>query len=785
MTQNMPNDPASKAPCLNLEDAWDCLSAIRNNHVLVSIDPMDLNAKLHGHSVDVTDTDQWKKACDWIKAEQKLERNIYFHANPVIEGHSTKAGKEKLGPCDMAQADLDPDGSGSSFKERRQKLQQRVEALQNGSNPPTVLIDSGNGYNALWRLSKPLGAAEYDLANQAFNLELDVKGTFNADRILKVAGTVAYSNAAKIERGYPKAAQASLVKVTGTVLKSDAFPVPKASTGTAVQSAKTTLSRFGSKIADDELKGKIAELRKKSRKLDEALGGNVPDRSAALVTIANVLKREKFTPEDYASVVMDISIGPAEHVLEQQFPERALQRAWDNSTASPLKPASMDFDPVIDFKPPLPKLTDWIFMTLDDKFFNPKTGEKIGKSAFNLAYAPMTPAVTLPDAKGKTVEHRFAPAKTLISFLSGEIVYSKMYRPDLSDRFFFVDNKRYVNSYLRGSVPIADPNWKNGSSWRLLKAHLENSLGTAQANTVIAWMAHNVQKPGMLIRWNPLIVGIEGDGKSVLEKVLAMAMGTRNVAPLSPEAVKEAFTGWMAGSAIRVLEEIRIHGQSRYDVMNRMKPPTTNDRINIVPKGEAPREVINVTNYLALTNFEDALALSRNDRRWAVFKTRFNDRAEVEAEFSAKYWQELHNAIDAQPEILRGWLLSVDTSIIDRNLPPQTSVHKAAMAAATMPPDQAEVNEALQVGGTGIYKDIVASDCVNDVIHSQTGQKLATSRLNTALKGLGWEAYPKPVKWLGKTRRMYFRKEANAGSFTNDQIRKKLDTTSKLTDLPK
>jgi len=232
-----------------------------------------------------------------------------------------------------------------------------------------------------------------------------------------------------------------------------------------------------------------------------------------------------------------------------------------------------------------------------------------------------------------------------------------------------------------------------------------------------------------------------------------------------------------------VLEEIRVHGNSRHDAMNKLKPLITNETVEIVRKGKDGKQVVNVTNYMALTNYMDALALDDGDRRWGVFRTKFESREDMLAEFDDAYWVALHSAIDTQPDVLRGWLLDVDLSDFNRVAAPDISEHKSAMILSTRSPDQVDVEEAIDLGWHGVTQTVLATDCLNEAIASLGGQRLATKRVSNALQAAGWVSYPKPVKWKGRNRRICFKKSARLGNATPAEIRAILDTSEGENDL--
>ncbi|WP_209940080.1 AAA family ATPase [Ruegeria sp. HKCCE4148] len=98
---------------------------------------------------------------------------------------------------------------------------------------------------------------------------------------------------------------------------------------------KTQMYDFGWNEPDDALKKRVGRLRMGNQKFDKAMGHGVNDRSAALSSIAYHLKRAGFKPHEYAAVVMCMSGNARAHVEEQpNEPERALQRAWENNSAT-------------------------------------------------------------------------------------------------------------------------------------------------------------------------------------------------------------------------------------------------------------------------------------------------------------------------------------------------------------------------------------------------------------------------------------------------------------------
>lgn len=430
--------------------------------------------------------------------------------------------------------------------------------------------------------------------------------------------------------------------------------------------------------------------------------------------------------------------------------------------------------------PPEPSLTDWVFLSGDNEFYHAPTGRTMNMQAFNLSMSPHTPMVEYTKADGEVIEKKLSASKTLIDHLKGIVAHSTMYRPDLpecGDDVFWSGGMPFVNSYMPQSVPGVDSDWQNKESWKSCEQHILNILSDEAGQLVIKWMAHNVQFPGKKILWAPIIVGVQGDGKTTISKMLGAAMGHQNVSPVSPEAMFSEFTGWAEGSCVKVLEEIRVHGNSRHNAMNKLKPLITNDQVEIVRKGKDGKQVANVTNYLALTNHMDALALDEGDRRWGVFKTKFDDRQMMLAEFNDEYWEALHSGIAKEPETIRAWLLNVSLEGFNRVAGPEIGEHKRAMIESTRSPDQIDVEEAIACGWHGVTETVLCTDCLNAAILANTGQRLNGKRISNALESAGWVRVPETLKWNGRNRRVWWKKSAMLGGASPAELRAILDTS--------
>jgi len=429
-------------------------------------------------------------------------------------------------------------------------------------------------------------------------------------------------------------------------------------------------------------------------------------------------------------------------------------------------------------------LRDWVYVSDEDKFYRIDSDEWLTMQGFNARFNRELPRDD--DEGGKS-----AAWVALEDFRIPTVTRAR-YLP-WADALFDLDGVSHVNKYRHSSVPQATEylSVDGKKAVEIVKRHVGLICGHRPdvSRTLLDWMAHNVQRPGVKVRWAPLIKGIEGDGKTVLGTLLAAVMGRANVRNVSPKVLGTDFTGWAEGSCVAVLEEIKLTGHNRYDILNALKPFVTNDSVEIHRKGQDPYDSINTTNYIAFTNYPDALPLTDTDRRWWIVFSPFTDRTGLAAAIRSQGWGDgsddqvlgayfelLNNTINTCRAELRRWLL--DWKVSDTFRPngsaPMTQ-EKAVMIGMNVSDEEMAIKEALEKGGVGISQDVFASSYLrNELINSGAEVRLETTAWNHALKRIGYTRVPKKVKWRGGAEVIWVRGHAN---WEPQQIRARLDKT--------
>ncbi|EPJ8782222.1 VapE domain-containing protein [Pseudomonas aeruginosa] len=169
--------------------------------LLVAISPDRKGSPLAASFTDAAKAEAWA-------LEQNKARNVYFSVNPTAEPINKKANKADIARLEWLHVDVDP-RAGEDFEEERA----RIKSLLNGGMPkdipaPSLVIDSGGGFQAFWRLAEPLdlnGDPEKIAQAEAFNIELANRlggdHCHNVDRIMRLPDTINWPDVKKRQRG--------------------------------------------------------------------------------------------------------------------------------------------------------------------------------------------------------------------------------------------------------------------------------------------------------------------------------------------------------------------------------------------------------------------------------------------------------------------------------------------------------------------------------------------------------------------------------------------------------
>ncbi len=242
----------------------------------------------------------------------------------------------------------------------------------------------------------------------------------------------------------------------------------------------------------------------------------------------------------------------------------------------------------------------------------------------------------------------------------------------------------------------------------IIKTHLNRLLRNEQTESLILdWMAWNVQHTGKIKHFAPIIVGKFGDGKSTIAVILRRALGSGNVNEISNSAISSNFTAWANSSAVGSIEELKLNGIAKYETYNKLKPFITNEEIEIINKGKDGITVKNTTNYIAFTNYRDAIPIEEGDRRYWVINTHYlNSDLDIGGAEYKSYFTNLYSKINNDTGQFRSALLGhvISDTFLDMNAAPNSDAKKQ-MQLESMSAGAHALRERIEYHGNTVIED--------------------------------------------------------------------------------
>lgn len=430
--------------------------------------------------------------------------------------------------------------------------------------------------------------------------------------------------------------------------------------------------------------------------------------------------------------------------------------------------------PTVRATQPMPAaFNGWVFVTQLDKFFNVHTrGDALTRMGFNALMNREVPPVAPPGAN--------RPAADMCTDLWGiKVVDRLLYAPGVGE-VFTMNGREYANLYDPDSVPAVPDTYSAAdlAAIEAVKRHLHLMFqDEREENILLGWLAHNVQFPGRIIGWSPFIPGEPGVGKTFFSRLLRAVMGVQNVSEVNVASIATQFKGWAAGAAVNVLEEVKLHGTNRYDVMNNLKPYITNLEVPMERKGQDSCMVPNFTNYLLFSNFLNGIPIDNSERRYCCLPSKLTSEDAARLLAEGHYTRLFEQGVDSQAGGLRKWLLELD--IVPEVLGKRAPITEGRAETIAMGESEAvEIGrQVIEDGAVGVTADVLSAPHFAKALRER-GCHIFASTLRDTLVLLGFHrrlsAGRSPnFKWRGRVVTIYVRDRKMSG----DDIRTALDAS--------
>jgi hypothetical protein len=418
----------------------------------------------------------------------------------------------------------------------------------------------------------------------------------------------------------------------------------------------------------------------------------------------------------------------------------------------------------------------WVFLNDSDRFFNIDSKGELTATGFCANF-------------NRYVGGENA-AQMAVNVLGIQTVARAVYNPTTEAGLFYEHNAPYANRYDPSTIPEIpnDLTPMDLDDLGFLNQHFYMLTGGSirEAELIKSWIAHNVKYPGKKIRWAPLLIGIQGDGKTSIAKMVASAMGGVNVQlNITKSLIESGFNGWAEGHCVGVFDDLDLSGEERAHLVEDIKGLIANDDCTIHRKGKDGYRVKNVTNYMGISNHMNAIPLESNDRRWFLVRTPFSKVSQLDEATCGQeqYFTRLADIIQNKPGVIRRWFLEMQFyhEFNADGRAPETSAKEEAKTLSDSD-DMLTAKDVLEKGARGVTADLFSTGCMIQAIELENdGVVLRTRTAARLFQALGFAKLPWKVKWEGKAHIIWYSRKLGLADMdkahANEAARQALDSS--------
>ena len=305
------------------------------------------------------------------------------------------------------------------------------------------------------------------------------------------------------------------------------------------------------------------------------------------------------------------------------------------------------------------------------------------------------------------------------------------------------EGRRMVNTYVPVNVRKVP-----GDVTRFM-VHLAKILPNERDRQIaLSYAAAIVQYPGHKFQWAPLFQGCEGNGKTLITRCVAYAVGQRYTHLPPASEISEKFNSWLFGSIFVGVEDIHVP-DSKAEVLEILKPMITGDRLAKRAMQQDQVMMANCANFIFNSNHRNAIKKTLNDRRFCVFFTAQQQVEDIARDgMNGNYFPDLYDWLRGDGYAHVAHFLSTYAIPVEFNptlgcqRAPYTSTTGEAVEASLGAVEQ-EVMECIEEGRQGFAGGWVSSMALDALIERlRMGRAIAPRKRRDLMKSIGYDWHP-------------------------------------------
>jgi hypothetical protein len=549
---------------------------------------------------------------EWVVTHNVDHHNLYYHVGIPKRELNRKAGRDDIDAVLWLHVDIDPP-TGIDIEISRQQALSMLENGKDGIPPPTVVVNSGGGVQAFWRLNERIviggDVAKAEKAkshNQRLEVVFGADNCHNIDRIMRLPGTVNWPNARKRRKGRePKLATVEYFKKDRSYDLVRFPPLQTTQSMTSnVEGTDLELSSHVERVDVDDLdKWEVADRVKvicvQGMHPDEIKDGD-DSRSAWLFDALVRLVKCKVPDQVIYSIVTDPDMGISESVLEKSDSDRYARRQIARAKQHAIDPQ------LLEMNERHAVIRNWggkccvIEEVMDDSMDRSRL-TRISFGDFRNGYCHRQVEV----GKTNDGEPKYRPLGDWWIKNPQRRQYSKL---------TFAPGKETPGSYnlWRGfGVQSA------AGDCRMFLDHLKQNLCDSNDEYfqyLTHWMARAVQFPGRPGEVAIVLRGDQGTGKSFFAKEFGSLFGRHFLTVSDPKHLVGSFNSHLRDVVLLFGDEAFFAGDKKHESV--LKTLVTDDQINIESKGIDVEVSRNFTHLILASNSDWVVPAGSSERRF-------------------------------------------------------------------------------------------------------------------------------------------------------------------------
>jgi Family of unknown function (DUF5906) len=247
----------------------------------------------------------------------------------------------------------------------------------------------------------------------------------------------------------------------------------------------------------------------------------------------------------------------------------------------------------------------------------------------------------------------------------------------------------------------------------------------ADADHLIRWLAHRVQRPQEKVNHALVLGGNQGIGKDTMLEPVKYAIGAWNFSEVSPKHMLGRFNSFLRSVVLRVNEARDLGDVDRFAFYDHMKAYTAAppDVLRVDEKNLREYSIINCCGVIITTNHKsDGIYLPADDRRHFVAWSDLRKE-----DFSRAYWNDLWKWYESGgTRHVAAYLAQLDIAAFDPKAPPPKTPAFWDIVDASRAPEDAELADVMDEIGNP------SAITIADITRAATGEFLTwiTDRKN-------------------------------------------------------